>query len=80
MVSFVRYALYVISLLYGKNTYNLMVKPRLDCRIDFRLDGNEAKLLDEYCNITNRTKTDVLRELIRGLKKKVEKLKDERVS
>lgn len=48
-------------------------------RLDFRLDKHEAKLLEEYCQLTNRSKTDVLRELIRGLKRKVEKLKDERV-
>jgi hypothetical protein len=48
-------------------------------RLDFRLDEREAELLEEYCLLTNRTKTEVLRELIRGLKKKVEKLRDERV-
>lgn len=48
-------------------------------RLDFRLDESEAELLEEYCILTNRTKTDVVRELIRGLKKKVAKLRDNRV-
>ncbi len=48
-------------------------------RLDFRLEDRELDILEEYCSLTGRTKTDVVRELIRGLKKKVEKLKDERV-
>lgn len=47
--------------------------------VDFRLEDRELEYLEEYCSLTGRTKTDVVRELIRRLKKKVEKLKDERV-
>jgi hypothetical protein len=37
-------------------------------RIDFRLEKFELDLLEEYCTSVGRTKSDVLRELIRKLK------------
>ena len=37
-------------------------------RLDFLVEVEEKALLDKYCNATGRTKTDVLRELIRKLK------------
>lgn len=37
-------------------------------RLDFRITEAEFELLTLYCELTGRTKTDVLRELIRGLK------------
>jgi len=39
-------------------------------RLDFRVEDWESKILEEYCNATGRTKTDVLREFIRSLSKK----------
>lgn len=37
-------------------------------RLDFRIEESEFHLLEEYCSAVGRTKTDVLRELIRKLK------------
>ena len=37
-------------------------------RLDFRIEESEFNLLEEYCAAVGRTKTDVLRELIRKLK------------
>jgi len=34
----------------------------------FRLSEDELKLLEVYCESTKRTKSDVLRELVRSLK------------
>jgi hypothetical protein len=39
-------------------------------RLDFRVEEFEFEILEEYCNVVGRTKTDVLRELIRSLKSK----------
>jgi len=39
-------------------------------RLDFRIEEFEFEILEEYCNSVGRTKTDVLRELIRSLKSK----------
>jgi len=39
-------------------------------RLDFRIEELEMQILEDYCNSAGRTKTDVLRELIRGLKLK----------
>ena len=39
-------------------------------RLDFRIEEFEMETLEEYCTSVGRTKTDVLRELIRGLKSK----------
>ncbi|PZO12097.1 MAG: DNA-binding protein [Leptolyngbya foveolarum] len=39
-------------------------------RLDFRVEMFEFKILDDYCASVGRTKTDVLRELIRSLEKK----------
>jgi predicted DNA-binding protein len=39
-------------------------------RLDFRIEEFEFEILEEYCNATGRTKTDILRELIRSLKTK----------
>lgn len=36
-------------------------------RLDFLIEKEEKVLLDEYCKLKGRTKTDVLRELIRSL-------------
>ena len=37
-------------------------------RWDFRIQESEFKILEEHCKAVGRTKTDVLRELIRSLK------------
>jgi hypothetical protein len=37
-------------------------------RLDFRLQESEVKIIEEHCKAVGRTKTDVLRELIRSLK------------
>lgn len=37
-------------------------------RLDFRIEEFEFEILEEYCRAVGRTKTDVLRELIRGLR------------
>ncbi|MEG3900384.1 ribbon-helix-helix protein, CopG family [Microcoleus sp. B4-C5] len=39
-------------------------------RLDFRIQESEFKILEEHCKAVGRTKTDVLRELIRSLKVK----------
>lgn len=42
-------------------------------KLTIRIPQNELDLLEAYCEQTSRTKTDALRELIRGLSKKVRK-------
>jgi predicted DNA-binding protein len=37
-------------------------------RLDLLIEESEKELLESYCKATGRTKTDVLRELIRKLK------------
>jgi hypothetical protein len=50
---------------YTKNLYNLIKK-----RLDFRLEEYELEILEDYCAWVGRTKSDVLRELVRSLKTK----------
>ncbi len=38
--------------------------------IFFRLTDEEFKILEDYCDSSQRSKSDVLRELIRNLEKK----------
>jgi uncharacterized protein (DUF1778 family) len=49
---------------------------RQDRRIDLRVTEAEIELLDEYCELTGKNRTDVLREFIRSLKKKIRKAKE----
>ncbi|VEP13169.1 conserved hypothetical protein [Hyella patelloides LEGE 07179] len=42
-------------------------------QISIRLETKEKELLDQYSLFTNRTQTDVLRELIRSLKRRMPK-------
>ncbi|MDJ0691533.1 MAG: ribbon-helix-helix protein, CopG family [Xenococcaceae cyanobacterium MO_188.B32] len=42
-------------------------------QISVRLEKREKELLDQYCQLTGRTQSDVLRELIRNLKRKMPK-------
>jgi predicted DNA-binding protein len=39
-------------------------------RLDFRLEDLELEVLEAYCKAVGRTKTEILRELIRSLPKK----------
>lgn len=39
----------------------------MKARLDFRLTDDEYQLLSAYCEAVGRTKSDVLRELIRKL-------------
>ncbi len=41
--------------------------------INIRIEEKEDEILKSYCQQTGRTKTDVLREYIRSLSKKVNK-------
>lgn len=54
--------------LYTIYTYNGMKK-----RLDFRIEEYELEILEDYCKAFGRTKSDVLRELIRSLKAKKKK-------
>jgi predicted DNA-binding protein len=45
-------------------------------RLDFRLEDFELEILEAYCTVTGRTKSDVLRELIRKLKIKKSRAED----
>lgn len=45
-------------------------------RLDVRLPDSEIEILKAYCEQENRTKTDVIREFIRTLKKKVKHAAD----
>ena len=49
-------------LLYSILKYNAMNKS-----VFFRLSDDELELLNVYCESTKRTKSDVLRELVRSL-------------
>ncbi|RMF22897.1 MAG: ribbon-helix-helix protein, CopG family [Cyanobacteria bacterium J083] len=42
-------------------------------QISLRLEKKEKQLLDQYCLLTDRTQTAVIRELIRSLKRKIPK-------
>ena len=47
-----------------------MIKRLSDKVLNVRLPSNEMRLLEDYCQQSNRTKTDVIRELVRSLKRK----------
>lgn len=42
-----------------------------ETRIDVRLPIVEKQILDDYCKATGRTRTDVIREFIRSLERKI---------
>jgi len=50
--------------------YSIIVYKSMKKRLDFRVEDHELEILEGYCNAAGRTKTDVLRELIRSLAKK----------
>jgi hypothetical protein len=41
--------------------------------IGFQATNEEKRILEEYCKLKMRNKTDVLRELVRGLERKLPK-------
>ncbi len=43
--------------------------------VNFRVTKKEKEVLQEYCELTGRTQTDVYREFIRRLEKKLLKLR-----
>ncbi|HLO84604.1 MAG TPA: CopG family transcriptional regulator [Nostocaceae cyanobacterium] len=47
--------------------------PKPEIYITFRLTQQEKNLLREYCEQSGRNQTDVLRELVRGLKRRIKK-------
>lgn len=50
--------------------YSIIVYTAMKKRLNFRIEEWELEILEEYCESVGRTKTDVLRELIRSLDKK----------
>jgi hypothetical protein len=44
-------------------------------RLDFRIEEFEFQILEEYCLVVGRTKTDVLRELIRSLEVEAKRIR-----
>jgi hypothetical protein len=50
--------------------YSIKPEAIMKKRLDFRIEEFEFEILEEYCQAVGRTKTDVLRELIRSLKSK----------
>ncbi|BAY47243.1 TOBE domain protein [Scytonema sp. HK-05] len=43
--------------------------------VNFRVTKQEKEILQEYCELTGRTQTDVYREFIRDLSKRLLKLR-----
>lgn len=39
--------------------------------LNIRIEEAEMELLKQYCQLSGRTQTDVVRELVRGLKRKI---------
>jgi hypothetical protein len=64
--------IYALQSLYSKSPYISMTKS--EKRLDIRLPEDELQILDDYCKATGRTKTDVLRELIRKLARKTQRV------
>lgn len=58
-------------ILSGKLTANTMTET--EKRVDIRLPLHEFEILQEYCRLTGRTKTEVIRELIRNLRRRLPK-------
>ncbi|MBD0361534.1 MAG: ribbon-helix-helix protein, CopG family [Coleofasciculus sp. C3-bin4] len=44
-------------------------------RLNINLPASEMEILDVYCKQVRRNKTDLIREFIRSLEKKISKLK-----
>ncbi len=44
--------------------------------LNVRINDEERQILNDYCNVAERTQSDVIRELIRSLKKKIKKSQD----
>ena len=43
-------------------------------RLEVKISDEEARVLEQYCKQSEKTKTDVLRSYIRQLKRKVKKV------
>jgi hypothetical protein len=43
-------------------------------RLEIRISDEEAQILEQYCQQSEKTKTDVIRSYIRQLKRKVRKV------
>jgi hypothetical protein len=39
--------------------------------LNIRIEESEMEILKQYCQQSGRTQTDVVRELVRGLKRKI---------
>jgi hypothetical protein len=48
--------------------------PKPEIFITFRVTEDEKELLKQYCDQEGRTQTDILRELIRGLRRRLKPL------
>ncbi len=59
----------VIVLIYQIKRYNAM--PKSKSTITFQIPPQEREFLTQYCEQEQRTQSDVLRELVRSLKKKI---------
>jgi hypothetical protein len=44
-------------------------------KVSFDASAKESQLLDEYCELINLSRTEVLRKLVRSLEPKIKKLK-----
>jgi hypothetical protein len=44
--------------------------------LNIRIEEKEMELLKQYCQQSGRTQTDVVRELVRGLKRKISSQSD----
>ncbi|BAY46366.1 hypothetical protein SAMD00079811_39750 [Scytonema sp. HK-05] len=42
--------------------------------MNFRITEQEKEIVHKYCELTGRTQTDVFREFVRSLEKRLEKL------
>jgi len=51
-------------------SYSITVYINVKKRLDFRIEDWELEVLEVYCKAAGRTKTEIIRELIRGLKTK----------
>ena len=49
----------------------LIIMPKPEIFITFRVTEQEKELLKEYCEQEGRTQTDILRELVRGLRRRL---------
>jgi hypothetical protein len=63
----------MLRLIYIKTLYTFLKKMSNFTQINFKLPEAERKILDEYVEYSGRKKTELLREFIRSLEKKIPK-------